>query len=300
MVALLRLFRFLQNSAGALALSFLLLLASTGLGLVQPRLIEYAIDNGIKNGSVRAIAWGAAGIILIALLAAALNLASGYTLIKSSQRMGYDMRNALYRKVMSFSFENLDRWRTGELMVRMNSDVNTIRMFVRMGVFIIVQSVIMIIGTVIAMYLTDPGLAGIMAVFMPLTLVLFLAAATFIRPLFMKTRTALDELNNTLQENLAGAKIVRAFARQRQELEKFGFRNRNLFHISRNVGYKLSLFFPLFLLIAQLATLIVLWSGNVISLDSPISVEEPAGLMEKKRQTDYCQQADGDHESEFP
>jgi len=271
MVALLRLFRFLQNSAGALALSFLLLLASTGLGLVQPRLIEYAIDNGIKNGSVRAIAWGAAGIVLIALLAAALNLASGYKLIKSSQRMGYDMRNALYRKVMSFSFENLDRWRTGELMVRMNSDVNMVRMFVRMGGFIIVQSVIMIFGTVIAMYLTDPGLAGIMAVFMPLTLALFLAAATFIRPLFMKIRTALDELNNTLQEILAVAKIVRAFARQRQELEKFGLRNRNLFHISWNVGYKLSLFFPMFLLIAQLATLIVLWSGGTALIGNTAS-----------------------------
>jgi ATP-binding cassette subfamily B protein len=190
------------------------------------------------------------------------NLASGYTLIKASQKMGYDLRNALYRKVMSFSFENLDRWRTGELMVRLNSDVNTVRMFVRMGVFGIVQSVIMIIGAVVAMYLTDPGLAGIMAVFMPLTLVLFFGVATLIRPLFMKTRIALDELNNTLQENLAGAKIVRAFARQGQELAKFGIRNRNMYAISLNVGYKLSLFFPLFFLIAQLATLIVLWSGG--------------------------------------
>ncbi len=102
--------------------------------------------------------------------------------------MGYEMRNALYRKVMSFSFENLDRWRTGELMVRLNSDVNTIRMFVRMGMFMIVQSIIMIIGTVIAMYLKDPGLAHIMAIFMPLTLVLFFAVAMLIRPLFMKVQ----------------------------------------------------------------------------------------------------------------
>jgi ATP-binding cassette subfamily B protein len=176
--------------------------------------------------------------------------------------MGYAMRNSLYRKVMSFSFENLDRWRTGELMVRLNSDVNTVRMFVRMGVFMIVQSIIMIIGTVIAMYLTDPRLAGIMAIFMPLTLALFFGVATLIRPLFMKARTALDELNNTLQENLAGAKIVRAFARQGQELAKFGIRNRNLFDVSLDVGYKLSIFFPLFFLIAQLATVIVIWSGG--------------------------------------
>jgi ATP-binding cassette, subfamily B, multidrug efflux pump len=262
MLALLKLFRFLKKSSGALTISFILLLASTSLGLVQPRLIEYAIDNGIKTGRVQAIVWGAAGIILTALISAGLNLSSGYTLIKSSQLMGYEMRNALYRKVMSFSFENLDRWRTGELMVRLNSDVNTVRMFVRMGVFIIVQSVIMIVGTVVAMYLTDPKLATVMAIFMPLTLALFFAVASFIRPLFMKARAALDELNNTLQENLAGAKVVRAYARQGQELSKFGLRNKKLFDVSQNVGYKLSLFFPLFFLIAQLATVIVLWSGG--------------------------------------
>jgi ATP-binding cassette subfamily B multidrug efflux pump len=262
MIPLLRLFRFLRKSEGVLAVSFLLLLSSTGLGLVQPRLIEYAIDNGIRAGQRSAIFWGAAGIIIIAIVAAALNLASGYALIKSSQAMGYEMRNALYRKVMSFSFENLDRWRTGELMVRLNSDVNMVRMFVRMGFFILVQSVIMIIGAVIAMYLTDPGLAGIMAVFMPLALVLFFAGAMFIRPLFMKARKALDELNNTLQENLAGAKVVRAFARQSQELRKLNLRNKRLYEISLNVGYKLALFFPVFFLIAQLATLIVIWSGG--------------------------------------
>jgi ATP-binding cassette, subfamily B, multidrug efflux pump len=262
MVPLLRLFRFLKRSLKSLLLSFILLLASTGLTLVQPRLIEHAIDDGIKRGSLAAILWGAGGIILIAVFAVALSLASSYALIKSSQLMGYEMRNALYRKVMSFSFDNLDRWRTGELMVRLNSDVDTIRMFVRMGMFMIVQSIIMIIGTVIAMYFKDPGLAKIMAVFMVVTLALFFAAASFIRPLFMKARTALDELNNTLQENLAGAKLVRAFARQGQELAKFALRNGKLFNVSQNVGYRLSLFFPLFFLIAQLATLIVIWSGG--------------------------------------
>jgi ATP-binding cassette, subfamily B, multidrug efflux pump len=234
--------------------------------LVQPRLIEYVIDGGIKGNAVSMIIWGAAGIILTAIIAAALNLASNYTLIKASQLMGYDLRNALYRKVMSFSFSNLDRWRTGELMVRLNSDVNTVRMFVRMGMFMIVQALIMIAGTLVAMYITDPGMAHIMAIFMPLTLILFFGVAVMIRPLFMKARVALDELNNTLQENLAGAKVVRAFARQVQEKAKFALRNRKLYEVSLNVGYKLSLFFPLFFLIFQLATLIVLWAGGTALL----------------------------------
>jgi ATP-binding cassette subfamily B multidrug efflux pump len=282
MLPLLRLFRFLQRSAGSLTVSLVLLLVSTALVMMQPRLIEYVIDIGIKEASVSPVIWGAAGILLTALIAAGLNLASGYTLIKASQLMGYDMRNALYRKVMSFSFANLDRWRTGELMVRLNSDVNTVRMFVRMGLFMIVQSILMIIIAIVGMYLTDPHLAHIMAIFMPLTLVLFFGVATLIRPLFMKSRAALDELNNVLQENLAGAKVVRAFARQGQELRKFQVRNKSLYEISLNVGYKLSLFFPLFFMIAQLATVIVLWSGGstlIASINSGVASHLTLGKL---------------------
>jgi ATP-binding cassette, subfamily B, multidrug efflux pump len=139
-----------------------------------------------------------------------------------------------------------------------------------MGMFMIVQSIVMIFGTVIAMFMTDAGLAKIMAIFMPLSLALFFGVATFIRPLFMKARTALDEINNTLQENLAGAKVVRAFARQGQELRKFRVRNKKLYDVSQNVGYKLAIFFPLFFLIAQLATVIVIWSGGTTLIEHAI------------------------------
>ena len=268
MVPLLRLFRFLKNSSGSLLTALVLLMFSTALGLLQPRLIEYAVDGGIRAQELSVIFKSALGIIIIAVVAAGLNLTSGYNLIRSSQNMSYEMRNALYRKVMSFAFENLDRWRTGELMVRLNSDVDTLRAFVRMGGFALVQSVMLIAGAIIGMTLTDAGLAVIMMIFMPLVFVLFVAVAIYIRPLFMKSRAALDELNNILQENLAGAKLVRAFARQSKELEKFSKRNLNLLNVSRNVGYRLALFFPLFFLLAQMATLIVIWSGGNALLDA--------------------------------
>ena len=266
MNALMKLMRFLRNYAGAIVVSFVLLIVSTGLGLVQPRLIELAIDKGIKVGSLTFVLIGAGGIILSALLAAGINLLSGFALIKSSQGFGYELRNALYRKVMGFSFANLDKWRTGELMVRLNSDVNTVRMFVRMGSFLIVQSVLMIIGTLVAMFMTDVGLASIMAIIMPLTLVVFAFAATFIRPLFMKARKALDDMNNTMQENLAGAKVVRAFARQEEEIRKFEERNKANYDISIEVGWKLSIFFPLFFLIGNFAGLVALWAGGTTLL----------------------------------
>ncbi|MDR1727616.1 MAG: ABC transporter ATP-binding protein/permease [Acidobacteriota bacterium] len=280
MVALLKLLRFLKKSLRPLSLSLLLLLISTGLGLVQPRLIERAVDGGVRAGVLPVVIQNAAGILAAALLAAAFNLASGYALIRSSQRMGYEMRGALYRKVMGFSFANFDRWRTGELMVRLNSDVDTMRSFVRMGMFTIVQSLVLVVGAVAGMFLTDPPLARIMAVFLPLVLALFFAVAVYIRPLFMKVRTALDELNNTLQENLAGAKLVRAFARQGREVAKFAVRNRAFYNVGRDVGYKLAMLFPLFFLLAQLATLLVVWAGGTSLLRAAAGAAggDPGGL----------------------
>ena len=269
--------RFLRNYVGAIVVSFVLLIVSTCLGLVQPRLIELAIDKGIKVGSLTFVLIGAGGIILSALLAAGINLLSGFALIKSSQGFGYELRNALYRKVMGFSFANLDKWRTGELMVRLNSDVNTVRMFVRMGSFLIVQSVLMIIGTLVAMFMTNVRLASIMAIIMPLTLVVFAFAATFIRPLFMKARKALDDMNNTMQENLAGAKVVRAFARQEEEIRKFEERNKANYDISIEVGWKLSIFFPLFFLIGNFAVLVALWAGGTTLLGQATDAAAASG-----------------------
>ncbi len=262
MKPLIKLFRFLADYAGSMAVSFVLLIVSTGLGLVQPRLIEYAIDQGIKANNLQAVILGAAGILASALLSAGLNLAAGFSLIKCSQGFGYELRNGLYRKIMDFSFANLDKWRTGELMVRLNSDVNTVRMFVRMGAFMIVQSILMIIGTLIAMFLTNVWLGGIMALIMPVIMVIFFVVALSIRPLFMKARKAVDELNNAMQENLAGSKLVRAFARQGEEIRKFNQKNQANYDISIEVGIKMSLFFPLFFLIGNLAVLAALWAGG--------------------------------------
>ncbi len=205
----------------------------------------------------------AAGIMLLAgIFGAFLNFISGKMLIKSAQGMSYDLRNTLFDKISRFSFSNFDKWRTGELMVRMNSDVDTVRMFVRMGLFMLFQSFFMIIGSLVAMYATQIKLANIMAVIMAGTLLFFLMISQLIRPIFLKMREALDKVNNVLQENLAGAKLVRALVRQADEKMKFNLRNRNLFGISMRVGVLIAVLFPLLMFIGNMALLITLWFGG--------------------------------------
>ncbi|MBN1697377.1 MAG: ABC transporter ATP-binding protein [Spirochaetales bacterium] len=277
MISLLRMFSFLKKYRLSMTGSFFLLVISVALNLSQPKLVELVIDYGIKAGKFDLTLLGALGILVAAIIGFTFHFASGYLLIGASQGMAYDIRNNLYNKLMSLPFTSLDRWRTGELMVRMNSDVTTIMMFIRMGFFMIIQSVCMITGSLIIMFLTNARLATIMAVIMPSTLLLFFIVATLIRPVFMKVREKLDNLNNMLQENLAGAKVVRAFAGQSSEIDRFEEKNRDFLSQSLKVGYIISFLFPVLHLAGQLALTATLWVGGTLVIENFLS-QQSRGL----------------------
>jgi ATP-binding cassette subfamily B protein len=245
-----------------MTISMFFLVVSVILNMIQPKLIEWVIDNGIGEGITRNIIYGASGILLLGFIGNASNLISGFSLIKAGQGLSHEIRSDLFRKIVSFSFVNFDKWRTGGLMVRLNSDVNTVRMFIRMGLFMIVQSMVTIFLSIVFMFLTDIRLASIMAIIMGGTFVLSLTFVSIMRPLFMKMREKLDELNNALQENLAGSKVVRAFNRQVHEKNKFSIKNRNIYRISLKVGYLFGTFMPFMLFLGNLSVTLILWLGG--------------------------------------
>ena len=268
MKSLLRVFRFLSNYRSTVVVSLLLLLLATGLSLVQPKLVERVVDLGVSEGNLRVVLLGALGIFLVAIVGGAGNLFSGMLLVRAGQGMGFEMRNALFQKILSFSFANLDTWRTGELLVRVNSDVNTVRMFIRMGLLMIIQSIIMLVGSLTVMFLTNVRLSIIMAIILPGTLGFFFVSASFIRPMFLKVREKLDEVNNTIQENLAGAKVVRAFARQQHEIDRFDESNRGYLKASLRVGYVIAIVFPFLFFLGQVSIVLMSWFGGTAVIEN--------------------------------
>ena len=146
MKEVIRIAAFLKPYAGRLAAALLLLLSSSGVMLAQPRLTQWAVDSGITAGSVRTVIVASLAVLLAAAAGSAVMYLSGTLLIRASQSAGCDIRNRLFARVTSFSFANFDRFRTGELMVRLNSDVNMVVMFFRMGVFTMIQAVFFLIG----------------------------------------------------------------------------------------------------------------------------------------------------------
>ncbi len=277
MLALLRLMQYLAGHRRAVAASILLMLLATATTLVQPQVVEWAVDFGIAQGDVHTVAVATLALIVAAVASGALHFASGLLLTRAGQGMAYNVRNDLFRTILSLSFSNLDRWRTGELIVRCTSDVTTVRMFVRMGFLMMMQSLAMLGGSLALMFATNAELARIMLAIFGGTLALFLVLATVIRPLIMRVRERLDALNNTLQENLAGAKVVRAFARQEHERSRFEERNRAFLQLSLRVGYLISMAFPFLFFLGQMALVAVTWVGGLAIIE-PAAGRFAAGL----------------------
>lgn len=268
MGALFRLYKYLKNYWPAVLVSFIFMLIATGLNLAQPKIVEWAIDFGVTPGIARSVVLAALLMLGAALVSGGMHLASGILLVRAGQGLTYEIRNDLFKKIMSFSFGNFDKWRTGELLVRTTSDVNMIRMFIRMGLLVMAQSILTLIGTLILMYRTNAHLSRVMFIVLPSTLVLFFVLASIIRPLVMRLRQRLDALNNSLQENLAGAKVVRAFARQKLEISRFEERNHDFLTLSLRVGYITNAAMPFLFFVGQLSVVFATWFGGVAVIEN--------------------------------
>ena len=263
MRALFKLFGYLRNYRGPVIISLLFSLIAAAMNLIQPEIIQRAVDAGVGQGEWRTVLLSSLALFGTAVFAGGLHLSAGVLLVRAGQGMSFDIRNDLFAKVMSFSFGNLDQWRTGELLVRTNSDVNTIRMFIRLGMLLMIQSILTLVVSLIFMYNKNAELSRIMFILLPGTFVIFLGLATVLRPMVMKVRERLDGLNNTIQENLSGAKVVRAFAQQAHEEQKFTERNEAFLKLSLKVGYLFGLAFPLIFFLGQMALVLPTWFGGV-------------------------------------
>ena len=254
--------------------TFLTLLLAAVLNLVIPAITGRIIDDGITARVASVIVVGALAIVSVALLRALFSFLQGFWAAKASQNVAYDMRNVLYEKIHELSFGYHDRAQTGQLLTRATSDVDRVQMFVGRGFIMFLMALIMIAGSLILLFSLDWQLALIMVVLMPLTMAIFVYFATRLRPLFAKVQERLSHLNTMLQENLAGVRVVKAFAREPYERDQFKMANRDLMDESINVGKLIALAFPLIFLMANLGTLAVIWIGGLQVIGGRLTLGE--------------------------
>lgn len=274
MNALWRVFHYLKPYRWMVAAGILCTALAVPLDLAVPRLAQRAIDQGIRVQNTQVVLTSALLMVVFALLRVVFATITGIYAARASQGFGYDLRHALFSRIQTLSYPELDHMQTGQLMVRVTSDVDMVRMLVSMSMRMLTRAPLMVIGSVIMIYLTKPNLAYIILVIMAAMLGFMAVFAGKVRPLFKRIQEKLGALNAVLQENLAGVKVVWAFVRAHFERQRFQDRNQELYQQAVRAGMMMAIAFPVLFLLMNAATLLVLWVGGGEVIAGQLTVGE--------------------------
>ena len=201
-------------------------------------------------------------ILIFAIVRGLFAFLQTFTAERNSQSVAFDLRNELFAKIQNLSFSYHDRTQTGQLMVRATDDVEKVRLFIGQGLLMAVGALILLSGTLIILFTTNLRLTLVALPILPLALIMFLVFGAVSGPLFVKVQARLDRLNTTLQENLAGIKVVKAFTREKSEQVKFDQAADSLMRQQITVSRLFSFLFPLIILVASVGQTIVLYYGG--------------------------------------
>jgi ATP-binding cassette subfamily B protein len=242
--------------------------------LMVPRALNYVIDQGLAAGDMEAIIQGVSVMLAAALVGALATLGQGVCRAQLSQGLAYDMRNDMFAHIQTFSFANLDHMHTGQLMTRLSSDVDIVRMFVSSGLALLLRALLMVTGSVVMMFVIDWQLALIMLVLLPIAGLLIGGVMRLAQPLFIVVQQKLSALNTIVQENLAGVRVVKAFVRERYEIDRFETCNTDYMQENIKVGRLMAVAMPLLAILTNLGIVAVVWFGGMSVIGGRLSVGE--------------------------
>ncbi|MGN6403587.1 ABC transporter ATP-binding protein [Sinomonas sp.] len=237
-------------------------LATTIATLYLPSLNAQIIDQGVAKGDTDYI-WQQGGIMLAVALAQVVTaILAVYFGSKTSMAFGRDLRRGVFRRVASFSSQDVQRFGAPTLITRGTNDVQQVQMVLLMGLNFMVSTPIMCVGGIIMALREDAGLSWLVWVSVGVLFAVVGFLVYLLMPLFRSMQAKIDGINGVLREQIIGIRVVRAFVREEYEEGRFAEANRALTDVSLKVGQIFVLMFPIIMLLLQAATAAVLYFGG--------------------------------------
>jgi ATP-binding cassette subfamily B protein len=211
-------------------------------------------------------------IVIFAVFRGVFAFLQSYWAERNSQGIAFDLRNDLFSKVQKLSFSYHDRNQTGQLMIRATDDVEKVRLFIGQGLLQLVGAVVLLTGTLIILLTTNVRLTLAVLPVLPLSLLVFVIFGMISGPLFARVQVKLSLLNTRLQESLAGVKVIKAFAREVDEIRRFQNSADDLMKQQITVSRTLTFLFPLVFLIANLGQAATLYYGGRQIINNTLTI----------------------------
>ncbi|MDR1441335.1 MAG: ABC transporter ATP-binding protein/permease [Bifidobacteriaceae bacterium] len=230
--------------------------------LYLPTLNADIIDNGVAKGDTSYIIQTGGWMLGVSLGQVVAVVIAVYLGARTAMRLGRDLRQALFDKVMDFSARELARFGAPSLITRTTNDVQQIQMLVLMTLVILVSAPMMMIGGGTMALRHDVVLSSLILVILPVLIGFLLLLLKRMNPLFRAMQKAIDSVNQVLREQIDGNRVIRAFVRQPYEEERFDGVNKRLTGLQMSVGYTFAMMFPFIMFIMNITSVAVIWFGG--------------------------------------
>ncbi|MFI3177355.1 MAG: ABC transporter ATP-binding protein [Eubacteriales bacterium] len=257
----------------------LLMLLEVYCDIQIPTLSAQIINEGIMVSDSSAIYRTTLQMIGTICVAVTAGIGASYCATKASVHFSHDLREEIFEKIQTFSFHNIDKFRTGSLVTRLTNDITQVGQLVVMSLRMVFRSPGMLVGAMIMSYRISPELSRIFFVLAPILVVIIGIILHVAYPRFALLQQKVDALNTTVQEGLINIRVIKAFTREKYEEEKFQDVNEDL----RDSGlraYRINMLqSPLMTLTVNIATLAILWFGSKVLERGDIQIGDISALI---------------------
>ena len=280
-----RIFKYLKPYAFLAIISPLLMIGEVGADLCLPQLMSVIVDCGIIAGGdvsssplgsfVMKLLFGAPPysgmqviitfgvlMLLIVLVGGCFGVLCAYTASKASQSMGHDLRTDAYRRVMSLSIEQTDKFTTGSLVTRMTNDISMVIEFTEMFLRMLVRSPMFFIGGIIMLFTLDLSFTAVLLCSLPVMAIMLICVLGKAIPIYGTVQKKLDRVNSVVQENVTGARVIKAYVREDYEAERFKNANGELRGINVKVLSIMSVMHPVLTVVMNAAVIAIIYIGG--------------------------------------
>jgi subfamily B ATP-binding cassette protein MsbA len=266
-----RMLVFTRPYSRKLAVAGVILTIDSLLGLALPLVIGGVVNASVLAGSIRLLNWVTVALLGIFVARAILGFGQSYLVSWVGERVIADLRMRLYSHLQSMPLRFFSNVRVGELISRLGNDVQTIQEAVTSTLLSLLSQIIMFVGGLVIIFVMAPGLTLLMLAVVPLAVIAMVVLGRFIRRLSKQYQDGLAETTGTAEEALAGVRIVKSFARESYEIERYDSGIQRLFEIAVKRVRVRAIIGPVIGLVAFSTIAIVLWFGSRLVISGQLT-----------------------------
>ncbi len=258
-----KLIKYLKPYTWLAIISPLLMIGEVTVDLFQPKLMAKIVDEGVLAGNMTVVWRTGLLMLLLVILGGTVGILCAYTASKAAQGFGHDLRCDTFDSVMSLSIQQTDKFTTGSLVTRLTNDVSMIQELVQMALRMFVRAPIFFVGGSIMMSTLDLEFSLVALIGLPILLAMVFLFLRKVTPLFGVVQKKLDRVNSVVQENVSGARVIKAYVRENYENDRFDKANKDFYDVNYKTMSIMCFLSPLMMIVMNLAVVAVIYLGGL-------------------------------------